>query len=365
MLRADVPEPARQHDRLVVAVALTTRRPIDLLLVGPEVAEQVGTTELVVEGRAAERTLEHDRERRGDPVGAVLRPFPRPRRLGQAQVGHRKAGQTRLGASTAPRRAFVADLPTAAGRCPGKGRDGGRVVVGLDLHQDVDRFPVALVPARRRIDEEAALPQTGDHRRVVVIGAQDPLRVLLGRVADHRKQRMRLGLPVDHPVGIEDLVATVLRVGLGEHHELYVVRVATQLGEGRHQILDLIVRKREPEGPIGPLDRAAALAEHVDGRHDGRLCMLKQALGLGQVIQHGLGHPVVKLCQQRGAVVHLAGHRVRHPAFDPPNAAKSATMGDIGGLGRPGGNRPQPRKHVHRGGPRKHRGIALFGRPMG
>jgi hypothetical protein len=40
--------------------------------------------------------------------------------------------------------------------------------------------------------------------------------------------RLFPGLAVDVPTGVEDLVAAVLGVGLGEHHQFDVVRVALQ-----------------------------------------------------------------------------------------------------------------------------------------
>ena len=67
---AHVAHPARDHDRLVVAAHDAGH----LLLVGAEVAGEVGPPELVVEGGGADRPLGHDREGRGDPVGARLLP---------------------------------------------------------------------------------------------------------------------------------------------------------------------------------------------------------------------------------------------------------------------------------------------------
>ena len=66
---ADVADAAGEHDRLVVAVA----RAANVGFERAEVAEDVRTAELVVEGGAAERAFRHDRERRGDAGrGAVL-----------------------------------------------------------------------------------------------------------------------------------------------------------------------------------------------------------------------------------------------------------------------------------------------------
>ena len=71
---AHVADAARDHDRLVVA-AHDARH---LLLVGAEVAGEVGAAELVVEGGRPDRSLDHDREGRGDAVGSRLAALPRP-----------------------------------------------------------------------------------------------------------------------------------------------------------------------------------------------------------------------------------------------------------------------------------------------
>ena len=58
---------AGDHDRLVIA----THSIADLLLVGAEIADQVGSAKLVVEGSAAQRAIDHDRQRRGDALRAA------------------------------------------------------------------------------------------------------------------------------------------------------------------------------------------------------------------------------------------------------------------------------------------------------
>ena len=50
-------------------------------------------------------------------------------------------------------------------------------------------------------------------------------------VPDHPEQRPGLDDPVDDEVGVEDLVAAVLGVGLREHHQLDVAGVAPEPGE--------------------------------------------------------------------------------------------------------------------------------------
>ena len=148
LIVADVADAARDHDRLVIAVAA----PADVLLVGAEVAEQVRPAELVVERRGADRALDHDRQRVGNAAGktvvrfglADLRDvaivFPRHACAGKPQVRHRESAQPGLGLRAASRGALVADLATGAGRGARKRRDRRRMVVRFDLEDGVTDF---------------------------------------------------------------------------------------------------------------------------------------------------------------------------------------------------------------------------------
>jgi hypothetical protein len=56
----------------------------------------------------------------------------------------------------------------------------------------------------------------------------------------HAEQRNVLRHAVDHPVGIENLVAAVFGICLCEHHQFDVGWIAFQLSEIFDQIFDLI-----------------------------------------------------------------------------------------------------------------------------
>src|SRR6185436_18121772 len=117
----------------------------------PEVAEHGGPAELVVERGAAERPVGHDLQRRRDPARradpALGRRLPGLERAGQPEIRDREADEASLGLGAAPGRALVADLAARAGRRPRERRDRRRVVVGLDLAEDVRRLAVAAVHA--------------------------------------------------------------------------------------------------------------------------------------------------------------------------------------------------------------------------
>ncbi len=169
----------------------------------------------------------HDLERRGDAGGLAERVFPGALVARDAQVRDREADEAGLGLGAATSRALVADLAAGTGRGAGERRDRGRVVVGLDLHQDVDRLATTAIDAVGGIRIPAQPRRRAfDHCRVVAIGREHALGIARMGVADHREQRLVARRAVDHPGGVEDLVAAVLGVRLREHHQLDVGRVA-------------------------------------------------------------------------------------------------------------------------------------------
>jgi hypothetical protein len=146
-------------------------------------------------------------------------------------------------------------------------------------------------------------------------------------------------------------------VGLREHHQFDVARVALQPAEGRHQVVDLVVRQRQTELAVGLDQRLATRAQHVD---------VGQGLGLSGIEKVGsgfalegdvFGHAVV----QRGG--HGPAFGLRQGLARPQQAGlhRQAVLGDtlhpvqghaavacnVGGLAGPGADRAQPRHHEH------------------
>ena len=349
----DAAEAARDHDGLVVAALDGVEVARHGLLIFAEVAQQVGTAEFVVERGTAQRALGHDLQRAGDVLGLAVVAVFRP------QLRHGEAGQAGLRLGAAAGGAFVADLAASAGGCTGERRNGGRVVVRLDLHQHMAEGAIFLIALRAVGGNEALDGRAFHHRGVVGIGDDRVLRVLLLGVADHREQALRLGLAVDGEVGVEDLVAAVLAVGLREHHELDVAGVATQAGEGVDQVIDFVLGQRKAEAGVRGHQRRAAAGLHVDLRH--RLCgqLAEQAGGLLDRGQHRFGHAVMQRAGRGGQLVAfqhggLADQRrlelqvILRDALDPAQG-QAAVVGDVGGLGGPGRHGAQTRGDDHRG----------------
>ncbi len=267
------------------------------------------------------------------------------------ELGDAKAGQARLGLGPAPGGALVADFAAGAGGGPGKGRDGGGVVVRFHLHQNVllgslggiDRHRIGLRHARHEALQLVPL----HHGGVVGIGHDGVLRVAAVGVADHAKQAVRLRLAVDHKFGIENFVAAVLAVGLRKHHQLHIARVAAQRLEGRQQVVDFVFGQRQAPGPVGLLQCGAARAEQIDvlQRRRGQLAeQLLRRLARGQC---AFGHAVVQQrrhllplgwAQAGGGAAKQAAAQLQAvfgAALDAAHS-KTAVARNVGGLGGPG-----------------------------
>ena len=100
-----------------------------------------------------------------------------------------------------------------------------------------------VVAARFVVSKVAAHFGTFHHGGVIFISRKNVIRRGFEGIFDHLEQRFRLLFSVDNPVGVKNFVAAVLRVRLGEHIQLDVVRVTTQLCERILQIVNFIFRQ--------------------------------------------------------------------------------------------------------------------------
>ena len=232
----NIPDAAREHDRLMVA-ALEAGH---LLLERAEVAGEVRPAELVVERRRAYRAFDHYVEGRYDPVRpAVVLLLPRLHRAGDAQVRDREAGKSRLGLGSAPRGALVANLAARAGRSARERRDRGRVIVRLALHHRMRQFRVWLVDGIAIGIEALRHPSLHD-RGIVRIREHRTLRIRRVGVLDHAEEGVLLSLSIDDPGRVEDLVAAMLGIGLRKHRELGIGGITTEARVGIGKVVDLI-----------------------------------------------------------------------------------------------------------------------------
>jgi hypothetical protein len=346
VLGQHVAETARDHDRLVIAARDVARSRFSLLE-GAEIAEDVGTTDLVVEGRRAYRTLEHDVERRRDAVGLVRVAFPGLLVARNAQVRDGEAGQSRLRLGAASRRAFVADLATRAGSRTGKGRDRRRVIVRLHFHHDVRIGPVRRVLAVDRPRKEAHGGAAGDDRGVVAIGREHARGIARVGVADHVEQRAAARLAIHDPLGVEDLVSAMLGVRLREHEQLGVRWIALDGAKALEEIVDLGVAEREPELDVRARERCTPIAAERDASSARRRRVPEQGLCVSRVVHDALGHAIVQCTRDGLELAHAerpaTGERIGHAPLDPLDHVETADVNDVGGLARPRRDRAEAR----------------------
>ena len=334
MFRGNVADAAGNHDRLVIAAHFTA----EFLLETAEVTRQIGSAEFVVEGRRADRAFDHDVERRGDALGLAVVRFPGLDVARNAQVGYRKAAQAGLRLGAAPGGALIANLAARSCRCAWKGRDRGRMIVCLDLRQNVGELfaiGVGTITTRIKTSDRRALY----HGRIVGVGHHRALRMRLVGFADHAEQGQGLRFPIHRPCGVEDLVPAMLGIGLGEHHEFDVGRIAPELAEVLDQIIDLVIRQRQAQFAVGGDQCLAPARQQIDGGQGLWCDVMEQGPRRIDRRQHRLGHAVVEACRQRqlSAVIgRRPGDMKGGATLDAPDAGKAAIARDVGRLRTPG-----------------------------
>ncbi len=247
-----------------------------------------------------------------------------------------------LGLAPAPGRALVADLAPGPGGRARERRDRRRVVVRLDLHQRVCPVLPVDVPPGPRLDHETPDDPPLHDRRVVRVRAHRAGGARLLRLSDHLEERLRLRLAVHHPGSVEDLVAAVLGVRLGEHRELDVGRVAPSALEVLEQVVDLVRGEGEAHGAVRLLDGGTSPADHVDLGEGLRGHVAEEEVGLVQRGENRFRHAVVEDGQGGREIPGIALQVEGRAALDAAHEALEAALpGDVGGLGGPGRDGPE------------------------
>ena len=279
MLGPDIAVAPGNHDWFVIAANLTAIDTRSLCLKAAEIAAQIGPAKFVIKGGAANRTLDHNIQRRHNPIRLAVGHLPGLAVARDIQVGYREAGQPHLGLGAAPYRALVANLTARPGARAGMGRNRGGVIVCLHLHQQVYGLLREVVFRTIRVGVETPGGMSFDHRSIIRVSRQYACPAHGMGIANHLEQGMALRLTVDSPAGVKDLVPAMLRVGLGKHHQLDIVGIAAQRGKALHQVIDLIVCQSQTQVAISGHQRIATPGEDIHRAHRRRLGNLKQRRG--------------------------------------------------------------------------------------
>ena len=176
-------------------------------------------------------------------------------------------------------------------------------------------------------------------------------------VANHAEQAVRLNLPIHGEISIENLVTAMLAVGLCEHHQLDIGRVALKLLERVDQVVDFIVGQGQSPAAVGVFQSSPTTHEHIHRLHGGSGLLMKKCFCGLRFFHDRLGHAIV---QQAGNGLPLGlgqTWRAEQALFqdhmvlrDTLHAAQvqPAVMGDVCGLGRPGRHGAKTRGHHQR-----------------
>ena len=189
------------------------------------------------------------------------------------------------------------------------------------------------------VGHEARGQAAGHHRRVVRVGRENPVWRVVRGIPNHGEERVGGGLPVDGPIGVENFVSAMFGVGLGEHHEFDVAGVPAQVGKARDQVVDFVLGQGQPQFLVGLNQGLSPAGQDVDFGQGERVGTLKKLRGVLESMEDGLGHAVVdqRGDDLQGAGSDLALDPVGDPALQAIDGVEAADMGDIRGLGRPGG----------------------------
>ncbi len=225
--------------------------------------------------------------------------FPGLFEVRDLEVRYREAGQPGLGLGAETGRALVANLAARSRRRTRERRDRRRVIVRLDLHQDVHGLVVVTILARiRRRDQPRTAPSL-DNGRVIGVCRDDPVGAVLRGRLDHAEQPLVLRLAVDDPAGIENLVPAVLGIGLCEHHQFSVSRVATEIAVTVNEVVDLLVREGQAKVRVRLGQRLGPVIAERHGRQRQWLVNLEQGHGRIGGLDDRLGHSVVQQRSKR------------------------------------------------------------------
>jgi hypothetical protein len=155
-------------------------------------------------------------------------------------------------------------------------------------------------------------------------------------------------------VALKILCRQCSELALGEHHQLDVVGIAAERGEGLHQVIDFVLGESEAEGVVRIHQRRAAFRQNRYSSHRSGRFMAEKTAERIAVVEHDLGHPIVDFCAQSGELGGgqnaewfrerrvVEGEHVLDHAFDALDLRQSANVRDVRRFGRPRRNRARP-----------------------
>ena len=114
----------------------------------------------------------------------------------------------------------------------------------------------------------------------------------------------------------------MLGVSLREHIEFDIVRVATQLLESILQIVDFIIRQRQPQTEVGVNQRLTAQAQQINAGDRGWLVVGEEFFTLFQRAKDAFHHAVMQFGRHLRPLFVIQAARfdvIRHAALQAQN----------------------------------------------
>ena len=192
--------------------------------------------------------------------------------------------------------------------------------LGFQRDDGVDTLDLEIAGFELALGGELLHTGTKHKGHVVLVSRDQSVGIGLGGLLDEGKQGAAHLLSVDDESAVEDLVAAVLRVDLGETIHLTVGELASDLLGNALEIGDLLIAEGQTLlGIVGGnvVDMLQRLGLPVDGEHL-----------LVEVMVHGLEHGVVR------GVLRLHFEKL----LDTDNAFDTHVLGDLNGIGAPRGD---------------------------
>ena len=190
MAAADAAQTTGDHDWFVVP---PFREGAHALFKCTKIAAQSRAPKFVVKRGCANRSLQHDVERRNNSFRLPKMSFPWLYVAGNFEVRRGEAAKPSLWFRPSPNRALIANLATRPRRGSGIWRDRSGMIMCFHFHHDMSWFFDNSINLVCRIREETRDDRPFNHRSIVRICRENPFPVSTAMgVADHLEQRLLL-----------------------------------------------------------------------------------------------------------------------------------------------------------------------------
>ena len=170
------------------------------------------------------------------------------------------------------------------------------------------------------------------------------------RFADHAKESLFFIFAVDCPLGVENLMTAVLRIGLREHHEFNISRIAVGFREGVREVVDFVFAHGQAHREVGISERLTAVLQKINRYHGFAGQFEENLFSFHISVNNAFCHAVMKNTGHTGknfsfrSVAREVDVIERSP-FNTKDHVQAAVMRNIRGFTGPRADCAQARNH--------------------